>query len=79
VGVYAELDMKGNLFSSRNLMLQSIRANETKGHFYVAYLEFELAFLSKLMMRRNILKSGETEKKEKLDFIDEMNSDNDNE
>ena len=28
VAAYTELDLKGNLFSSRNLMLQALRANE---------------------------------------------------
>lgn len=53
-------------------MLQAIRANEEKAHFYVAYIEFELAFLTKIMQRRNILTNGGEEKKDKLDFIDEI-------
>ena len=28
IGAYTELDLKGNIFSSRNLMLQALRANE---------------------------------------------------
>ena len=55
IGTYAELDIRGNLFSSRNLMLQAIRANEKCVEFYVAYLEFELNFLNKIMSRRQIL------------------------
>lgn len=55
VGAYTELDLKGNLFSSRNLMLQSLKANEKNADFYVAYLKFEVRFLEKLMHRRNVL------------------------
>ena len=33
IGAYAELDLKGNLFSSRNLMLQALRANENSPTF----------------------------------------------
>ena len=79
IGAYSELDMKGNLLSSRNLMLQALRVNENAPKFYTAYLKFEVRFLDKLMERRAILngpggkaaggKSGE------LDFIDEDDDD----
>ena len=55
VGAYSELDLKGNLFSSRNLMRSALRANESVPKFYTAYLEFEVKFLDKLMQRRGIL------------------------
>ena len=70
VGAYVELDMKGNLFSSRNLMLQALRANGENPTFYTAYLEFELAFLAKVMQRRAILQGKEEEKK--FDFINDV-------
>ena len=79
IGAYTELDLKGNLFSSRNLMLQALRANENSSKFQVAYLDFEVKFLNKLMHRREILggvkqlnEKGEIIKKEgDLAFIDE--------
>ena len=52
IAAYAELDMKGNLFSSRNLMLQALRINENVPKFYSEYLKFEVKFLDKLMQRR---------------------------
>ena len=52
IAVYTELDLKGNLFSSRNLMMQALRANEDSREFQLAYLRFEVAFLDKLMQRR---------------------------
>jgi hypothetical protein len=55
IGIYTELDMKGNLFSSRNLMLQAHTANNKSAEFNLAYLEFELNFLTKVMKRRQIL------------------------
>ena len=69
IGVYSELDLKGNLFSSRNLMLQAIRNNENSAHFYTEYFRFETKFLSKIKQRKNILmgKSDDT-----LEFIDGM-------
>jgi hypothetical protein len=48
IGVYSELDLKGNLFSSRNLMLQAIRNNENSALFYTEYFRFETKFLSKI-------------------------------
>ena len=45
VGVYVELDMKGNVMSSRNLMLQAIRNNEGKPIFYCEYFRFEMNLL----------------------------------
>lgn len=67
VGVYSELDLKGNLFSSRKLMLQAIRNNEDDAKFYVEYFRYELRFLEKVRQRSQIL-NGSNEKK--LDFID---------
>ena len=79
VGAYSELDLKGNLFSSRNLMRSALRANESVPKFYTAYLEFEVKFLDKLMQRRGILQGqqiinqdGTVIKKDKdLEFIDD--------
>ena len=79
IGAYSELDMKGNLFSSRNLMLQALRANENDSKFYSEYLKFEVKFLDKLMARREILagqstldNDGQLNKKQKdLAFIDD--------
>lgn len=67
IGVYTELDLKGNLFSSRKLMLQAIRNNEVNPDFYVEYFKYETKFLEKVRQRREIL-NGEDEKK--LDFVD---------
>lgn len=68
IAVYTELDIKGNLFSSRNLMLQAIRNNSNSAMFYVEYFRFEMAFLKKIKHRRDIL-HGKAEKQ--LDFVDE--------
>lgn len=67
IGVYTELDLKGNLFSSRKLMLQAIRNNEVNPDFYVEYFKYETKFLEKVRQRREIL-NGEDEKK--LDFVE---------
>ena len=58
VGAYVELDLKGNLFASRKLMLQGIRNNEKNPMFYVEYFRFETALLAKIIERRDILKGG---------------------
>ena len=79
IGAYSELEMKGNLFSSRNFMLQALRVNENVPKFYSEYLKFEVKFLDKLMKRREILNGkslldsdGQITKKEKdLAFIDD--------
>jgi len=55
IAAYAELDVKGNLFSSRNLMLQALKVNDSKPRFYTEYLKFEVIFLDKLMQRRKVL------------------------
>ena len=55
IAAYAELDVKGNLFSSRNLMLQALKVNDSKPRFYTEYLKFEVIFLEKLMQRRKVL------------------------
>jgi hypothetical protein len=68
VGVYTELDIKGNLFSSRKLMLQALRNNEKHYKFHIEYLRFEVNFHNKIMQRREILHKGmqEDDKKDKL-------------
>ena len=71
--------MKGNLFSSRNLMRQALRVNANVPKFYTEYLKFEVKFLDKLMQRREIL-NGQSqigndgnirEKEKELEFIDD--------
>ena len=59
ISVYTELDMKGNMFTSRNLMLQAIRNNPDSALFYVEYFRFEVCFLSKIKRRKQVLKSGD--------------------
>jgi U3 small nucleolar RNA-associated protein 6 len=79
IAAYAELDIKGNLFSSRNLMLQALKVNDQTPKFYTEYLKFEVKFLDKLMERRKVLngkpvESSEKQKtkaKEELAFIDD--------
>ena len=73
IAAYAELDLKGNLFSSRNLMLQALRANDDSPKFHTAYLAFEVKFLSKLMQRRQIL-AGHKQLNEKGELIAAANS-----
>ena len=84
IGAYAELELKGNLFSSRNLMLQALRANEESTEFQLAYLAFEVRFLEKLMHRREILTGKKSldqdgklveSKDAELAFIDEEDQD----
>jgi hypothetical protein len=69
VGAYVELDLKGNLFASRKLMLQGIRNNEKNPMFYVEYFRFETALLAKIIERRDILKGGA--EGAKLNFIED--------
>ena len=72
IAAYTELDVKGNLFSSRNLMLQALKVNDQKPRFYVEYLRFEVVFLNKLMQRRKVLNGIDGKaKKSELDFVDE--------
>ena len=66
IGVYTELDMKGNLFSGRKLMMQAVRNNPNTASFYIEYFRFEVKFYEKIKTRIMIL-NGDTEKK--LDFI----------
>eukprot|EP00347_Sterkiella_histriomuscorum_P012065 403370024 len=74
IGVYTELDMRGNLFSSRKLMLQAIRNNPNSAQFYVEYFKYELKFYEKIQQRIQILNGGDEEKQKledekKIDFI----------
>jgi hypothetical protein len=55
IGVYTELDLKGNLFSGRKLMLQAIRNNSDNAAFYVEYFRFEVRFFEKVKQRIQIL------------------------
>jgi hypothetical protein len=59
IAVYIEFDLKGNLFSSRNLMLQAIRLNQKNPSFYLEYFKYELAFSKKIVTRKLILR-GDT-------------------
>ena len=68
IAAYVDLDIKGNLFSSRNLMLQALRVNDTKPKFYTEYLKFEVVFLDKIMQRRKVLNGNKTKE---LDFVDD--------
>jgi hypothetical protein len=72
IGAYVELDLKGNLFQSRKLMLQGIRNNENNALFYVEYFRFETAFLQKILERREILKG---EAQGELKFMDDEQPD----
>lgn len=69
--MYTELDIKGNLFSGRKLMLQAIRNNSENPSFYVEYFRFEVSYFEKVKERIMIL-NGELEKK--IDFIDDESS-----
>jgi hypothetical protein len=51
VGVYTELDLKGNLFSGRKLMLQAIRNNPLNPEYYLEYFRFEVRFFEKVKQR----------------------------
>jgi len=67
IGVYAELDLKGNMFSSRQLFLQGLRMNEQVAEFHLEYLKFEVRFFEKLMQRREVLTQGQ------IDFVNDCN------
>lgn len=69
IGAYTELDVKGNLFNGRKLILQSIRANPNNAAFYVEYFRFEIKFFEKVKMRLEILNGD----KKKLDFVEDQN------
>jgi hypothetical protein len=71
ITAYTELDIKGNLFSSRNIMLQALKVNDQKPKFYTEYLKFELAFLDKLMQRRKVLNGNQMTTKEELAFVED--------
>ena len=68
IGAYTELDLKGNLFSGRKLMLQAIRNNPKNAQFYVEYFKFEIKVYEKVKLRIQIL-NGDMEKK--LDFAED--------
>ena len=70
VGVYTELDLKGNLFSGRKLMLQAIRNNSLNPAFYLEYFRFEVRFFEKVKQRIQIL-NGDGSKDKAIDFINE--------
>jgi len=74
IGAYTELDMRGNLFNGRKLMLQAIRNNSGSPSFYIEYLKFEIKFYEKLKTRALILKGDD----KKIDFIDDEEEKMDN-
>ena len=45
-------------------MLQAIRLNVKNAQFYVEYFKFELAFLTRITQRRNILRDAPSQKEE---------------
>ena len=71
IAVYTEFDLKGNMFSARNLMLQALRNNETNAFFYVEYFRFEAAMVQRIKQRRKILMSGDKGSTGDLQFIDD--------
>lgn len=74
IGVYTELDIKGNLFSGRKLMLQAIRNNSQNPSFYLEYFRFEVRFFEKVKQRILIL-NGDGSKDKPIDFIDDEEMD----
>lgn len=70
IGVYTELDIKGNLFSGRKLMLQAIRNNTKNPSFYLEYFRFEVSFFEKVKQRILIL-NGDASNDKPIDFIDD--------
>jgi U3 small nucleolar RNA-associated protein 6 len=76
IGVYTELDIKGNLFSGRKLMLQAIRNNSENPNFYIEYFRFEVRFFEKVKQRIMILNGADDKK---LDFIMEDGEDDNKE
>ena len=61
IGAYAELELKGNMFSSRQLILQGLRMNESDYRFHLEYLRFEVKYFDKVMLRREVLQQGQVE------------------
>jgi len=47
--------------------MQGLRVNESNSDFHVAYLQFELRYFDKVMMRREVLNSGS----KAIDFVNE--------
>lgn len=45
LAAYNELELKGNLFSGRKILLQALRNNRESSFLYVEYLRFEVALL----------------------------------
>lgn len=65
IGAYADLELKGNMFSSRQLILQGLRMNDTDPRFHLEYLKFEVRYFEKVMQRREVLQ------KDQVDFIND--------
>ena len=69
IGAYSELEVKGNMFSGRQLMLQGLRQNEDFPKFNLAYLKFELVTFEKIMKRRDVL--NKISEDQAIDFVDQ--------
>lgn len=67
VAAYNEMEIKGNLFAGRKLLLQGLRNNENSVLLHVEYLRFEIELMRKLKERRQVLTGGLDKK---LDFVD---------
>jgi hypothetical protein len=58
IGAYAELELKGNMFSSRQLIMQGLRINDSDWRFHIEHLRFEVKYFDKVMLRREVLQKG---------------------
>lgn len=65
IGAYAELELKGNMFSSRQLILQGLRMNDSDWRFHIEHLRFEVKYFDKVMLRREVLQQGQ------VDFVND--------
>lgn len=61
--------MKGNLFSGRKILLQSLRNNDNSELLHVEYFKYELAVLTKIKERRLVLEGKGDQ--ENLQFVEE--------
>ena len=87
IAAYTELEIKGNMFSGRSMMLQGLRqinGNSTQNSsdvelsakFDLAYLKFEKVTFEKMMKRRDMLREGiNGDPDQAIDFVNEEMSD----
>lgn len=73
IAAYLELDVKGNLFNGRKLLLQSLRNNENSSLLHVEYFKYEVKVHHKINERRQVLTSGGRDRDE-LEFVDGENA-----